>query len=66
MVVAAKIVHILGRTGTKGISRVRCNVVDESGKGRSRVLIRNVRGPVKVGDVLLISETEMESVSEIE
>ncbi len=63
MAVAAKVVHILGRTGTKGITRVRCNVIDES--ERNKVLIRNVLGPVRVGDILMVRETEMESVGEL-
>ena len=55
----AEIVQILGRTGIKGISQVRCKITD--GKDKGKVLIRNVMGPVKIGDILMLRETEMES-----
>jgi small subunit ribosomal protein S28e len=55
----AEVVQILGRTGIKGISQVRCKLVD--GRDRGKVLVRNVMGPVKIGDTLMLRETEMES-----
>ncbi len=64
MAVAAKVVRIIDRQGTKGISRVRCQVTDKA--GRNKVIIRNVLGPVRVGDLLMITESEMENASIIE
>jgi len=55
----AKVVHIMGKSGAKGVSRVRCKIIDESKK--DKVLIRNVMGSVRVGDVLMIQESEMET-----
>ena len=55
----AEVVQILGRTGIKGISQVRCKLID--GREKGKVLVRNVMGPVKIGDVLMLRETEMES-----
>jgi small subunit ribosomal protein S28e len=52
-------VQLLGRTGIKGINKVRCKILD--GRDRGKVLMRNVLGPVRVGDVLMLRETEMES-----
>jgi small subunit ribosomal protein S28e len=55
----AEIIAIMGREGTKGITRVRCRLVD--GKEKGKILTRNVLGPVKMGDVIILRETEMES-----
>lgn len=62
--VPAEVVQLLGRSGIKGISQVRCKIMD--GRDRGKVLIRNVVGPVRLGDVLMLRETEMESSGTLE
>jgi small subunit ribosomal protein S28e len=55
----AEIIQILGRAGTKGVMRVKCRIIEGDEKGK--ILTRNVIGPIKMGDVLMLRETEMES-----
>ena len=56
--VPAEVIAVLGRMGVKGVSRVRCRIKEEN--GRDKVLMRNVVGPVRVGDILMLKETEMD------
>jgi small subunit ribosomal protein S28e len=51
---------ILGRGGTKGeITQVKCKILQ--GKNRGKSIRRNVRGPVKKRDILMLRETEIEA-----
>ena len=57
--VPAEVVQILGRSGIKGVTSLRCKVLE--GPDAGKVLVRNILGPVKKGDILMVRETEMES-----
>ncbi len=59
-VVPALVQELIGRTGFRGeITQVRCLVT--AGKDEGRVMRRNVKGPIRIGDHLMLRETEIEA-----
>lgn len=58
--VPAIVEALLGRGGTRGeITQVKCKILQ--GKNRGKSMRRNVRGPIKKRDILMLRETEIEA-----
>ncbi|MFH1094719.1 MAG: 30S ribosomal protein S28e [Candidatus Micrarchaeota archaeon] len=58
--IPVEIVDVRAKTGIHGeVYQVMCKI--HAGKDKGRVIRRNVKGPVRKGDIILLLETEREA-----
>ena len=58
--VPAVVEEVIGRTGFRGeITQIRCKITE--GREEGKQLRRNVKGPIQLGDIIMLREIDIEA-----